>query len=323
MWDSHDDISTSTGQTAVMATKAHGGEMTATSPIRLDTRRIHQDDSDPFASPIAEASSPGRQSVRDVLLVALTVASGAVDAISYFGLGKIFSAFMTGNIVFLGFGIAEIEGPDVIPVIVALSMFTAGAYLGLRFTTLRSNESGAWHPAVTALLCLVAIAEVFFLVGWLASAGHPSTKIADVLIALLSLAMGLQTAAVRSLGVQGIFTTAGTFTLVAFAGTFAGSRSKAQMPRLAGVLVGLVVGAVAGGLLFLHVRSYAPALPLVITVMVILTARTMQRSRVTTAQLDSRRLSTGRQRILDTTVSFRKRRKSRRAALTASGGPRS
>src|SRR5947199_4251812 len=121
-------------------------------------------------NPEAETSAD-RQILRDVLLVALTVASGAVDAISYFGLGKIFSAFMTGNIVFLGFGIAEIEGPDVIPVIVALSMFTAGAYLGLRFTTLRSNESGAWHSSVTALLCLVAIAEAFFLVGWLATAG--------------------------------------------------------------------------------------------------------------------------------------------------------
>jgi uncharacterized membrane protein YoaK (UPF0700 family) len=40
-----------------------------------------------------------------VLLVALTVASGAVDAVSYFGLGKIFSAFMTGNMVFFGFAI--------------------------------------------------------------------------------------------------------------------------------------------------------------------------------------------------------------------------
>jgi uncharacterized membrane protein YoaK (UPF0700 family) len=243
-----------------MATKSHGGEMT-------------------FRSTTADASSPGRQSARDALLVALTVASGAVDAISYFGLGKIFSAFMTGNIVFLGFGIAEIEGPDVIPVIVALSMFAAGAYLGLRFTALRSDESGAWRPAVTALLCVVAVAEAFFFVGWLATAGHPSTEIADVLIALLSLAMGLQTAAVRSLGVQGIFTTAGTFTLVAFVGTFAGSRSKAEMPRLAGVLVGMVVGAVAGGLLFLHARSYAPGLPLVITVMVILAAQAMQRSR--------------------------------------------
>src|SRR6266404_5016279 len=77
-----------------------------------------------------EAGTTKDYQLRDLLLVALTVASGAVDAISYFGLGKTFSAFMTGNIVFLGFGIAEIEGPDVIPVLVALSMYAAGAHLG-------------------------------------------------------------------------------------------------------------------------------------------------------------------------------------------------
>ncbi|HZN84453.1 MAG TPA: YoaK family protein [Mycobacterium sp.] len=251
-----------------MARKSHGGDMSPEAPIRLD-----------ILSASTTAGSQDRQSVRDLLLVALTVASGAVDAISYFGLGKIFSAFMTGNLVFLGFGIAEIEGPDVVPVIVALSMFTVGAYFGLRFTTLRSNESGLWSPAVTVLLVLVAVAEASFLVAWLSTAEHPSTGIVDVLIALFSLAMGIQTAAVRSLGVQGIFTTAGTFTLVAFAGTFAGSRSRSEMPRLVGVLLGLVAGAVAGGLLFLHARSYAPALPLVITVLVILAGRSMQRSR--------------------------------------------
>jgi uncharacterized membrane protein YoaK (UPF0700 family) len=240
--------------------------MSPDAPIRMD-----------ILSAWTTAGSRHRQSLRDLLLVALTVASGAVDAISYFGLGKIFSAFMTGNLVFLGFGIAEIEGPDVVPVIVALLMFAAGAFVGLRFTTLRSNESGSWTPAVTVLLVLVAFAEAGFLVVWLSTAGLPSTEVADVLIALFSLAMGIQTAAVRSLGVQGIFTTAGTFTLVAFAGTFAGSRSRSEMPRLAGVLLGLVAGAVAGGLLFLHARSFAPALPLVITVLVILTGRIVQR----------------------------------------------
>lgn len=272
MWDSRDDISMPRRQAAVMASKSHSEDVSPEAPIRLEN-----------LSASTTASSQGRQSVRDLLLVALTVASGAVDAISYFGLGKIFSAFMTGNLVFLGFGIAEIEGPDVVPVIVALSMFTAGAYLGLRFTTLRSNESGLWPPAVTVLLVLVAIAEAGFLVVWLSTAGLPSTEVANVLIALFSLAMGIQTAAVRSLGVQGVFTTAGTFTLVAFAGTFAGSRSRSEMPRLVGVLLGLVAGAVAGGLLFLHARSYAPALPLVITVLVVLAGRTMQRSRSRTA----------------------------------------
>jgi hypothetical protein len=40
----------------------------------------------------------------------------------------------------------------------------------------------------------------------------------------------------------------------------------------------LVGGAIAGGLLFLHARSYAPALPLVITVLVILAGRTIHRA---------------------------------------------
>jgi uncharacterized membrane protein YoaK (UPF0700 family) len=218
---------------------------------------------------------------RDLMLVALTIASGAVDAISYFGLGKIFSAFMTGNIVFLGLGIANLKEPC-LPAVLALSTFAAGSYLGLRMATLRSEESGWWPPRMSVLLGLVALAEAGFLVVWMATAGHPSTAMADVLLVLFSLAMGIQTAAVRSLGVQGVFTTAGTFTLVAFTGTFAGSRSKVETPRLIGVLVGLVAGALAGGLLFLHARSYAPALPLAITVVVILTGhvlRSRQRSR--------------------------------------------
>src|SRR3981189_110155 len=218
-----------------------------------------------------------RQARGDVLLVALTVASGAVDAISYFGLGKIFSAFMPANIVLLGFGIAEIEGPDVVPVIFAIAMFAAGSYLGLRIATQHPRQSGPWPPAMTVLLVLIATAEGAFLVVWLAAGGHPPTKVGDVLIILFSLARGIQTAAVRSLGVQGVFTTAGTFTLVAFAGTFAGSRSRAEMPRLAGVLAGLIAGAVGGGLLFLHARSYAPVLPLAITVLVIVAGRGLAR----------------------------------------------
>ena len=44
--------------------------------------------------------------VRNNLLNALTISSGAVDAISFLALGKVFTAFMTGNVAFLGMGIA-------------------------------------------------------------------------------------------------------------------------------------------------------------------------------------------------------------------------
>jgi uncharacterized membrane protein YoaK (UPF0700 family) len=189
-----------------------------------------------------------------------------------FGLGKIFSAFMTGNLVFLGFAIANIGGPC-LPVILALSTFAVGSYLGLRIAALRSQESGWWPPRMSVLLAFVAIAEAGFVAVWSLTSGHPSADITDVLIVLFALAMGIQTAAVRSLGVQGVFTTAGTFTLVAFTGVLAGARSRSEMPRLVGVLVGLVTGAVGGGLLFVHARSYGPVLPLVMTILVILIGR--------------------------------------------------
>jgi uncharacterized membrane protein YoaK (UPF0700 family) len=215
--------------------------------------------------------------VRDVSLVALTVASGAVDAISYFGLGHIFSAFMSGNMVFLGFGIADIKG-HCLPIVLALSTFAVGSYLGVRIATRRTQESGLWPPRMSLLLAVVAMAEAGFLAVWSATAGHPPTEITRVLIVFFSLGMGLQTAAVRSLDVQGVFTTAGTFTLVAVTGVLAGARSWAEMPRLVGVLAGLVGGASVEGLLVLHARSYAPALPLVITILVILAGRTMHRA---------------------------------------------
>ena len=227
-------------------------------------------------SPGVGADTTGEH-VRDVLLVALTVASGAVDAISYFGLGHTFSAFMSGNMVFLGFGIADIE-KHWLPIVLALSTFAVGSYVGVRIATRRTQESGLWPPRMSLLLALVAMAEADFLAVWSATAGHPPTEITCLLIVFFSLAMGIQTAAVRSLDVQGVFTTAGTFTLVAVTGILAGARPRAEMPRLAGVLAGLVAGASVGGLLFLHARSYAPALPLVITILVILAGRTMHRA---------------------------------------------
>src|ERR1700736_4437161 len=107
-------------------------------------RKAALDVSEKFATNTEPETFVDRQPLRDVLLVALTVASGAVDAISYFGLGKIF----------------------------AISTFAAGSYLGLRIATKNSRKSGPWPPAMTVLLVLIATAEGAFLVVWLAAAGH-------------------------------------------------------------------------------------------------------------------------------------------------------
>jgi uncharacterized membrane protein YoaK (UPF0700 family) len=100
----------------------------------------------------AEVNTTGEH-VRDALLVALTVASGAVDAISYFGLGHTFSAFMSGNMVFLGFGIAHLKGHR-LPIVLALSAFAVGSYVGLRIATRRTQESGLWAPEDVTVVSL-------------------------------------------------------------------------------------------------------------------------------------------------------------------------
>lgn len=213
---------------------------------------------------------------RDWLLISLTFATGAIDAISYFGLGKIFSAFMTGNLVFLGFGFAKAGGPQLIPVLCAVAFFSLGAYLGTR-TTLHSPANGTWTALVIATMSAVVLCEAAFLVIWIGHDAAPGTNVTNVLISLLGLAMGLQMAAVRALGVPGVFTTAATFTLLAFFGDLAGSRPAAEGPRLAGTLFALILGAYFGGLLFIQAPLYAPALPLGVTILVIIAGLLMAR----------------------------------------------
>src|SRR5207302_3133960 len=89
--------------------------------------------------------------VRDLLLNALAVSSGAIDAISFLALGKVFSAFMTGNIAFLGLRVAGAGGPGKIAILVAVMGFAVGVYLSTRIVK-RSGCSGVWPRQVTVAL---------------------------------------------------------------------------------------------------------------------------------------------------------------------------
>src|SRR5260221_13121189 len=59
-------------------------------------------------------------------------ASGAVDAISFLALGKVFSAFMTGNIGFLGLRIAGAGAPGAVAILVSMPAFAVGVYVSTR-----------------------------------------------------------------------------------------------------------------------------------------------------------------------------------------------
>src|ERR1700693_5138530 len=89
--------------------------------------------------------------VRDQLLNALTVSSGAVDAISFLALGKVFSAFMTGNIAFLGLRAAGAAAPGAVAILASIGGFAAGVYLSTRIVK-PSEGSGMWPRLVTVAL---------------------------------------------------------------------------------------------------------------------------------------------------------------------------
>ena len=86
--------------------------------------------------------------VRNNLLNALTISSGAVDAVSFLALGKVFTAFMTGNFAFLGMAIASATGsttygvvpPRVMSVLAALAGFAVGVFLGTTKSGDRVNK---------------------------------------------------------------------------------------------------------------------------------------------------------------------------------------
>ena len=222
--------------------------------------------------------------LRDLLLNALTVSSGAVDAISFLALGKVFSAFMTGNIAFFGLRIAgAARAPGGVAIFVSMAAFAVGVYLSTRIVK-ASETSGVWSQRVTVALGVSLIPHAVFLAVWFASNGQPSIDVAHELLALWALAMGMQSAAVRTLHVDGVFTTAATATIIFLVGHITNwSATVVERHRLAGVLVSLLVGATAGGLLLVHAHIYAPVLPFVITVLAVATASIVLREKTTAA----------------------------------------
>src|SRR2546423_4998766 len=91
------------------------------------------------------------------LLLALTVVTGLVDAVSYLVLGHVFVANMTGNVVFLGFALAGASGFSIAASLVALAAFSLGALAGGRLSTaLGAHQGRLLAAASTVEVCLVA-----------------------------------------------------------------------------------------------------------------------------------------------------------------------
>jgi uncharacterized membrane protein YoaK (UPF0700 family) len=159
-----------------------------------------------------------RRRMRDVTtgLYMITAICGLVDAVCFLGLGGVFAEMMTGNLLlmafFIGTGSALGDATRYVPALVA---FIAGALLGGRL--LRGPRKMQERRIGFAVEWLIIVAATL-----VAALTHPDShnSSGSAVVALLSLAMGLQNAMVRTHGVPDLATNVMTVT---FTGLFADS----------------------------------------------------------------------------------------------------
>jgi uncharacterized membrane protein YoaK (UPF0700 family) len=184
------------------------------------------------------------------LLIVLTGATGLIDAASYLGVGHVFVANMTGNVVLLGFAMSGAAGLSIAASVAAMAGFFVGAAAGGRWAVASSRRAKRWlSSASAAQTVLVGAAAAATATGLMRADGWSRL----LLLALLGIAMGLQNATVRRLAIPDLTTTVLTQTLTGLAAdsSIAGGSSPRRVRRMSAALA-MLVGALIGGWLTLH-----------------------------------------------------------------------
>ena len=203
-------------------------------------------------------------------LLALTAVSGIVDAVSFLALGQIFTANMTGNLVFLAFAAVGTPGISVARCSTSLVAFLNGTVIGGYLCRgiagpMRCHWLRVSGTCEAALLFAAAIAAI--------ALDGDSAALEDrqyAVIVLLALAMGLRTATVQQLVVPGLTsTTMVTMTLTGLVADLglAGSINSRSSRRV-GSIASLFVGAATGALLL----RLGLAVPLIVAAVCVLAA---------------------------------------------------
>ena len=201
---------------------------------------------------LTEPDTAAKQQPGKVLigtLLALTVISGLVDAVSYLGLGHVFTANMTGNVVLLGFAAAGASGFSAAACLTSLGAFLAGAVAAGRLARRVTSRQRLLVLAMSAeAIATAAGAAVAFSVSDVAN-GWPRFTV----IALLAFGMGVRNATIRRLSVPDLTTTVLTMTLTGLAADsqLAGGSGQASRRRMAAVAA-MLAGGFLGAATFLH-----------------------------------------------------------------------
>jgi uncharacterized membrane protein YoaK (UPF0700 family) len=184
------------------------------------------------------------------ILLAMTVVTGIVDAVSVLALGHVFTANMTGNVVFVGLALAGSPGFSITRSCTALGAFLTGALAGGKMASAQMGSWAARAFGIEAMLLLIAA---------LVSAALDKAVALYPVIAITALAMGIRNAVVRKLAVPDLTTTVLTLTITGLAAdsSHAGGTNPRWQRRFAAIMA-MGGGAMAGALML----AYSVALPL-------------------------------------------------------------
>jgi uncharacterized membrane protein YoaK (UPF0700 family) len=178
----------------------------------------------------------------------LTGATGSLDAVSFLSLDQVFTGNMTGNILFLGFGLAGVDGIPVVNNAVALMMFVVGA--GLAAVVTRGGADTRTLPLSSVVILSVnAVVTSAVTAAWYALGGMTGV-LAIAVTGVLALVLGAQAAAVARIGIREYSTVVVTMTLVSLASEsrLFGGTGAAQSRRVL-VLAAMTAGAAAAAAL--------------------------------------------------------------------------
>ena len=199
------------------------------------------------ANPVSSRSRPEASPQLLVALFGLTFVTGVIDAVSFLGLGHVFTANMTGNVVLLGFALGGTGGMSVGRSFAALVAFGSGSVIGGRLTNRRQRS-----PAAHLLIAMCAEVGLLSLAAGAALITSGAMSIATVylLIVLTAVAMGLRNAVVRKLAVADLTTTVLTMTVTGLSAdsSLAGGTSPSRNRRMLAILA-MCTGAVIGAML--------------------------------------------------------------------------
>jgi uncharacterized membrane protein YoaK (UPF0700 family) len=165
----------------------------------------------------AFVAASSQRMLRTRLVLLLTLAAGWTDALSYLYLGKVFSSFMSGNILFVGLALAQGNGALLVRATLAVAIFLCSITLGSLYLgrgSQRQPSQGSRGMFARYLLIEVLVLLAFAMLWQLTGtpATHPVTQV--ILLGMAAFAMGLQGALIATFNLPDILSVALTAVVV-------------------------------------------------------------------------------------------------------------